>query len=45
MDFLRDYAQITTTKLVALGLGNPSVSVPSYGEWTRTGYRAQVIHC
>ena len=26
----RDHSQITTTKLVALGLGNPSVFVPRY---------------
>ena len=34
----RDHPQITTTKLVALGLGNPSVSVPcdfsvGQGKW------------
>ena len=27
-DFLRDHAQITTTQLVAIGIRNPSVSVP-----------------
>ena len=41
---LRDHAQNTTTKLVAFGLGNPSVSVPRNGERTRPGSLAHVIH-
>ena len=32
---VRDHAQITTSKLVVLGLGNPSVSVPHNRERTR----------
>ena len=40
----RDHAQITTTKLVVLGLGNPSVSLPRIGERIRPGSLAYVIH-
>ena len=39
-----DHAQITTINLVALGLGNPSVSVLHNGERTRPASLAQVIH-
>ena len=41
--FISDHPQITTTKLVALGLGNPSMSVHRNGERTRPGSLAQVI--
>ena len=36
----------TTTKLIAFGFGNPSVSVsvPCNGEQTHTGSLAQMIH-
>ena len=40
----RVHAQITTTKLAAFGLGNPSVSVSRNGEWTRPGSLAHVVH-
>ena len=40
----RDHAQITTTKLVAFGLGNPPVSFLCNGEQTRPGSLAHVIH-
>ena len=43
-EIIRGHAQITTTKLVALGLGNPSVSVPRNRERTRPGSLADVIH-
>ena len=39
----RDHAKITTTKLVALTLGNLSVSIPHNGERTRPGSLACVI--
>ena len=42
--FLRGHAQITTTKVVALGPVNPSVSVPRNGKRTRPGSLAHVIH-
>ena len=35
--------EITTTKVVALGLGNPSVSVPHNGEQIRPGSLAHVM--
>ena len=35
---LRDHAQITSTKVVAFGLGNPSVSVPCNGDRTNIGH-------
>ena len=34
---IRDQPQFTTTELVTLGLGNPSVSVPRNGERIRPG--------
>ena len=34
---IRDHLQITTTKLIALGLSNPSMSVPPNGEETLLG--------
>ena len=40
----QDHAQITITKLVALGLGNPSLSVHCNGEGTRLGFLTHVIH-
>ena len=40
----RDYVQNSTTKLVALGLGNPPVSVPCNGEWKQLGSLAPMIH-
>ena len=41
---LRDHPQITITKLVTIGLGNPSLSIPCNGERTRLGSLAHVIH-
>ena len=41
---LRDYALYTVTKLVALGLGNSSVSVRGNREGTQSGFLSQVIH-
>ena len=41
---IRDHRQITTNKMVALGRGNPSVSLPRNGERTRPGSFTQVIH-
>ena len=41
---IRDHPQIRTTKLVALGLGNPSMSVPHNGEWPGPGSLVHVIH-
>ena len=41
---VRDHPYITTTKLVAHRLGNPSVSVPRNREPTRPGSLAHVIH-
>ena len=39
-----DHAQITTTEVVAIGLGNPSVFVPRDGDRARPGTLAHVIH-
>ena len=41
---LRKHAQITTTEVVAFGLGNPPISVPRSEEQTRPSSLAQVIH-
>ena len=43
-DQVKDKQQIMTTKLVAFGLGNPSVTVPRNRERTQPGSHAQVIH-
>ena len=40
---VRVHVQITTTKLVTLGLGNPSAAIPHYRERTRPGFLAQLI--
>ena len=39
----RDRSQIATNELVALGLGNPSVSVPCNRERTRPGSHTHMI--
>ena len=44
LHYLRDHAQIATTKVVTFGLRNPSVSVSCNGERTRPGSLAHVIH-
>ena len=41
---IRDHAQITTIKLVPLGLANPSVSIPRNGERTPQGSLAHMMH-
>ena len=43
-DEVRLHAQITTTKVVTLGLSNLSVSVPPNGERTQAGSFAHPIH-
>ena len=42
--YIRDHAQITTTEVVAFGLGNPSVSIPRNGKRTRQGSLTNVTH-
>ena len=39
-----NHAQITSNKLVAFGIDNPSVSVPRDGELKRPGSLAQMVH-
>ena len=41
---IRNHVQITTTNVVALGLGNPFVLIPRNGEGTSPGSLVHVIH-
>ena len=43
IDVLRDHAQITITKTVTFGLGNPSMSVPRNGKWTQQDFTCYMI--